>query len=311
MALRLTFVGNCQVASLRLAAQALLPEAEVTAYHANVPLPPEQIRAAVRDQDFVVTNIADEAPLGPLLGPEAIMALGVRTLYLPSFVFPALHRDIIGLRVDGKPLESPVGQFHSRIAVASFLSRLPVDHAVALFNAHVFKVLGYLDAVEPARVALLCHFKRHGFDLASHLREWEMRPTPFMHMGLHPSIFVLATLATLALEKLGLVEPGTVPPENVRDPLFGSVVLPVFPAIARQARTAPFVQFLRPGSRDLSDRSLSLSDFVNQSYAIYRGSDRPALRTPLIKETRRALRAALAAATYPAPRRSLASASPI
>lgn len=305
------FVGNCQVVGLRATAQALLPQAEITAFHVSARRTPREVRAAIRSVDHVVTMIGPASPHAKLLGAASLGALGPKTIYLPPFVFPALHSDIVSLDVGAEKLVGAVGSYHSLIALAAFRLGLPPQRALLLYNAHVFARLGYFERVDAAWAALIAGYAMHGYDLAPHLDRWRAASDPFMHAANHPAIVVLSTLATLALERLGLVARGTRMPDGVEDALARAVVQPVYPEIARRAGTVARVQFLRRPGTGGSDRAVPMPEFVRSCFEVYRDADERAFAHPRVVAAASAISELLSAATYAPPVRSLASAAAI
>lgn len=304
---RIAFIGNCQTPGLRQSAEALLPDAEILSVHVSARRTPAEVRETIRGVDHVVTLFGAQHALAPLLGVEAVRELGPNCIYLPPFVFPALHLDITTLTDGSEPVRGAVSGYHSLIALAAFRLGLSADRACSLYNAHVFAGLGYFRKLDAAWAGLIVRYAEHGYDLTPHLPRWQRTNSPIMHAANHPAIVVLSTLAALALERLGLVAPGTPPPEGVADGLTAAVVQPVYPEIAHRAGTFPRMEFLRRADPSQSSRSVPLSAFVHASYDIYCDLPDRVFHAPKVSAATNALAELLSAAAYTPPRRSVSA----
>lgn len=131
-----------------------------------------------------------------------------------------------------------------------------------------------------ARAAVMEAFAAHGHDLSSAFDDWE-RLGQFVYVPNHPRIEVLATLARLALEQLGL-EPVDADPAALTDHLRRGTVWPATSgphgAVAWQAEPIQ-VRWPTGGEPEM----LSLTDYVERSYALYPGAEDVLPRAPRIK----------------------------
>ncbi len=284
--MKIAFVGTCQTAGLAESAARLLPDATITGHS---PLSNKEhftIAEAIRDYDYVITQFQGSGPGLPLI-TSALEAVGSKALFMPPVVFTGFHPDMFYLLLDGKPIDSGMGPYHSQIAVAAYLLGLPPERAVQLYNAHVFAELGYFTAFDQAIETMVSTFREHGFRTRIILRRLLNQRRVFMHTINHPTIALLERLAALALEKLGLIEQGTRPVRDVHDLLGEGISGPVFAPIARRIGVDSAERHLRPiaWTNEGKPRELSIAAYVEESYAQYARYTPAQLRTAVVSPT--------------------------
>lgn len=293
--MKIAFVGTCQAIGLAAAAARILPDATVTGHS---PLSNEEhatIADTVRGYDFVITQFDGAGPGLPLVVP-ALTAAGSKAIFMPPTVFTGFHPDMSYLLVDGRPIDSGMGPYHSQIAVAAYLLGLEPNRAMQLYNAHVFAQLGHFEAFDQAIETMIATFRVHGFRTKGIIRRLLNQRRVFMHTINHPTIDLLERLAALALEQLGVVTAPVRPTTGLHDVLGEGIVNPVFGPIARRIGVDPAERHLRPigWTPPGETRDLSIAAYLDASYAVYETHDRAVLLTPRTEPIVRQLRALLA-----------------
>lgn len=281
---RIAIIGTCQAAGLAAATRAMLPDAEVAAWHVGVHPPDSEaeIAAKLRGFSLVISQIGDGRVNSPLT-PAALRAAGVTVLFQPAFVFTGFHPDITYITTPAGLFRGADSDYHSVIALAGFCLGLGVPRVCRLFNALICAELGYLDAYAAAQRELTASFARAGSDIAPLFAGWLAGGQPFMHTINHPHIRVLASLAQAALVQAGLVGPATAAPAGLADGLAQNFVWPVYPAIARQVGVAGAMTFLRRSQGAGGAREMPLETFVERSFALYRAAGEARLRIPVVE----------------------------
>jgi hypothetical protein len=211
MGKRIALLGNCQTEVLKDCLEALTG-AEITLYPfaaaetaANV----EQIADGLAGFDAVVSH-SNPSPALARLRPEALSP-SVRVLSIPSIMFTGYHPDFqTGL---GLWPRSPLGIFHSAVVLGCFLGDIPEHRVRAMFNSYTYARLGYFAEFGKAQAFLLRASGELGFDLSGCLSRWGAAGS-FMHSPNHPKVHVLADLARLIADKLGLPFDPTMPVED-------------------------------------------------------------------------------------------------
>jgi hypothetical protein len=280
----IAILGNCQARGIAQAIRLLAPASPVR----YVPMGTLKrdhgdMRGLARTLNAHDFAFSQSFPEGLLAGGDS-RALREQVPGLkpvPSIVFSAFHPDTVyaGASSDLAALKlapSPLGHYHSAIALMAHRLGLDVRRTVALFREDVFGRLGYLNHWGPAVRELSSASAQSGFDLDRELTRWARRGA-FMHVMNHPKAFVLGDIAKRLLRESGL-EPAAVEIEDyLGDELVQDVVWPVYPPVA--------AQFGLPGSYLFKTRAkgeafpvlYDLPGFIAASFALYDGAQGTAL----------------------------------
>jgi Polysaccharide biosynthesis enzyme WcbI len=272
--LRVAIVGWCQVASLTVAIEHFLPEAEVKAWHVGVhpPESEEQIAAQLPDYDLVISQIDDGEGTGAL-ALSRLRETIPKVVFLPLLVFRGFQPDCIYLHSPRRGmLKGYLGDMHSALVAVAYVLGLPEHRVPALFNSLTFAALGYFQAFAIAREHLLERFHKFGFDLSSRLDAWQSQYGAFMYLPLHPKLGVLQELAWIILRNSGLDGRNFDVPVPRADPLAYSAQWPTYPDLARRLNVPGAMTFVRPiyGLEPGAAREIALHQLVQHSYRIYR-----------------------------------------
>jgi hypothetical protein len=192
-----------------------------------------------------------------------------RVVAYPVVFFYGLHPDLVYVWLDGKPVQGPLGDYHSSLALYGFLHGMSVEQTVSLFNPAVYEALGFFGLYEESSEHYLGLGRADGFDMRPHLVRWARRGA-FMYSVNHPRAFVLEDLAT---ELLARVDPGArrepAPgevSELIPDMLASGPVFPVYPEIGLRLGIRGTYAF-KPAA---GHRVLTLAEFVAESHEAYR-----------------------------------------
>ncbi len=272
----IAILGNCQARGIAQAMRLLAPTSPVR-YLPIGTLKREHgdLQGLARTLNAHDIAFSQFFPKGLLAGGDSqslqASVPGLRSV--PSIVFSAFHPDMVyaGASSDLAALKlapSPLGQYHSAIALTAHRLGLDARRTAALYREDVFARLGYLDHWEPAVRELSAAAEQSGFNLDRELTRWARRGA-FMHVMNHPKAFVLGDIAKRLLREAGL-EPASVEIEDyLGDELVQDVVWPVYPPIA--------AQFGIPGSYLFKTRAkggvfpvlYDLPGFIAASFALY------------------------------------------
>ncbi|KQP24181.1 WcbI family polysaccharide biosynthesis putative acetyltransferase [Methylobacterium sp. Leaf100] len=234
-------LGNCQADGIARALSLLLPEARVSL----VPL------ATLRRDHATLTRLRDHlAPFDHVFSqffPEGFVTGGnvhalaqgdARLRLFPTILFPAFHPDMVHVGDVGALsathlVRSPMGPYHSAIALCAYLEGRTVAETVRLFRDDVYARLGYYDAWDHASTFLLGSARDLAFPLDAELARWSRRGC-FMHVLNHPKLFVLADIAHRLAREAGLAPLSVAAEDYLADDLVSDVVWPLYPEIARR-----------------------------------------------------------------------------
>lgn len=199
----------------------------------------------------------------------------------PTIVFPAFHPDMVyaGAVASLSALKlapSPMGQYHSAIALCAHRLGLSVDQTITLYREDVFLRLGYLDAWDDSVRDLLASAAQVEFSLDQELARWPRRGS-FMHVLNHPKAFVIGDIARRLLKEGGF-DPEPVEVEDyLGDELARDVVWPVYPPIAETYGLTGSYLFKMKPAEGTFPRLYDLRGFLAQSFSIYDGLTSEAL----------------------------------
>lgn len=268
-------IGNCQANGVAQSLRLLLPAAEVETIllaglgrrFATV----DRLARHLQGADLVFSHFF---PDGFVAGGN-VHALSERVPALrlfPTILFSGFHPDLVhvgdeaSLRLS-RLVPSPVGAYHSAIALQAFRRGLSLEAALRLFSATVFERLGYFDHWETSAAYLLRSANDVGFGLDREFATWSRGGT-FMHVINHPRLTVLADIARRLAREAGC-EPLDIAIEAYApDTLAAEPVWPVLPAIAERYGVAASTLFKGDGRRG-PPCLLDLPDFVAESFALY------------------------------------------
>ncbi|WP_232628995.1 WcbI family polysaccharide biosynthesis putative acetyltransferase [Methylobacterium sp. Leaf118] len=203
-----------------------------------------------------------------------------RLRYFPAILFAGFHPDLIhvgdeaSLRLS-RLVASPIGYYHSAIALQAFHSGLSVAATLPLYGETAFARLGYDRLWETSVAYLLRTAEDMGFGLERDFALW-CRGGAFMHTINHPRLAVLGDIARRLAREAGY-RPLDIPVEAyARDGLAAGPIWPVLPPVAERFGVPGSTLFKGDG-RGRPARLLDLPDFVAESFALYAWQEPEAL----------------------------------
>lgn len=195
----------------------------------------------------------------------------------PTILFPAYHPDMVYAGAVAqlsalKLARSPLGQYHSAIALCAHRLGLDVAQTVTLYREEVFSRVGYLSAWDTAVRDLLTSASQIGFRLDGEMVRWARRGS-FMHGINHPKSFVIGDLARRLLDESGLAPEPVAVEDYLGDELARDVVWPIYPDIAETyGLSGSYLFKARPRGRAFP-ALYDLTGFVGASFALYGQAD--------------------------------------
>lgn len=278
---RVAIIGGCQIVGLAAAAQRLLPDADVRAWHVGVHPndSDEELLALLSGFDVVISQLSDWDDHVPLRITR-LRERGLPVVHLPVVVFPGFHPDITYLRLPDALLLGPMSDYHSIIAATAFALGLPEARVPALFNRFIFSELGYFEVFEAAKQAMFANFDTEGFDVRPLFDLWMKQVGQFMYTINHPHILVLASLCHMALARAGRLDPAVALPDDIDDNLAAHFTWPTYPALAKAIGFTGSTTFLRGihGLPEGQPREWPLAEYIAAAYQLYSGLGGDALR---------------------------------
>jgi hypothetical protein len=282
---RILVIGNCQAPGIAQLLEHMIPGANVANLTLNAPSEAKkELAQRLSEFDLVFAQPHREEVAGPLAFRE-LQSHHARVVLYPRIIFGGFHPDFIDCS-GIKGAESAASNYHSLIVAAAYVNGVPVKEVEKLFNRFTFARLGYFKEYENGKRFVLSKAQELGYDLADDFVGWEATGI-FMHTPNHPSLQVLASVATKAAAMAGL-RLETESAEGVQDRLEGWVRLPVYRGIAKRLNVDPQPEFtlqMRSGVR-----TFHLPKYITQTYALYGSASDEFFQNPRIQRVAAALR---------------------
>ena len=271
---QIAFVGNCQANMLAAFCHAMQNEREVKGWE----MTPHFFRKLEKsrfDDDMwagvqcIWAHPNERWRTWLLKQPEHFQAR-VRTL--PTIDTLGFHPDCAYVSAQGKPVDSPIGAYHSALVLWGFLQGLSPQATRALFNAKVFRHLGFFDLHEAGVNHLVKKGRQFGLPMHRWLAAWQEEGV-WMHTINHPKPHVLADVALHCLAQMG-IEGVSDARDVVADELALSPCWPVYPEVAQALglRTQGSYAFKcahRSADQGRLVHYMGLDAFIQASYALY------------------------------------------
>lgn len=198
--------------------------------------------------------------------------VAARCRMVPGIAFPAFHPDAdYVLDAQGTPVMGRMGQYQSSIAFFGWTQGLSVDDTLALYNARVYRQLGFYDHWKPSLDHLLQVGDLCALPLADLVARWNRRGT-WMYSMNHPCLHVLADLARALMAREGIA---TFPDAElyVTDDLAMGPVWPMYPELAQSLQLeGGSYEFKLPREGDGPEQTLNfidLREFVASSFEAF------------------------------------------
>lgn len=287
---RIAVVGNCQSYGVAYGMKLLEPEATVDRFSmirrslASL----EVLARTLETYDYVFSHDFVAGHMRSGGGSEELARLLPRTKLFPAISFAAFHPDLVLIHDPSRMhgfIGSPLGPYHSALALFAYRKGLSLDMANALFNENVFEATGYLDMWSAAAHELIETTKaKYDLDLSAELMSWSRRGV-FMYSTLHPMGFVLFDVAKKLLETAGRKPRAMNFPYYDIHELARSEIFPVYPPIANRYGTRGEYLFKRENqhmSQGVGE-FLTLPRFLAASYGIYSRHEAGKLHNPRVE----------------------------
>ena len=273
-------ISNCQARAL---ANALSIMSKDTTFH---PFGLHEIRGSDRDEkiELMLTAARDEydfvlvVPLSDKFGRIAHDQIkqsltNKPIIFISNIYFSGLHPDLTYVGAMGARITSPLGQYHSRLALWSYLHEKSAEDAVSYYKSEIYSLLGYYDEWNLSLAEAKKRDQLVDVKVADLISDFARTATSFYSMN-HPSPAVIAPFAqriTQYLDEKRLARSSGIgaDPFLVGAPFFPGPIFPIFPEIALQhglPKSTGSYAFKPPGH---AVNPLSLHDFVVESHRNY------------------------------------------
>jgi hypothetical protein len=230
----------------------------------------EAVLEHLRRFDHVLTFSFEDEFLPGVTSASIAGQLPQAMLY-PTVTFGAFHPDVVYMnKADGSGdfLPSPLGPFHSALALYGYRKGYEPRATIALFRADIYERLGYLSTWNIAIEELARRPEGKDFELPRMALKW-LRQGCFMHNPLHPKVAPVSDIARAAMERLGITPQHASAGPYLPDDLLASHVWPVYPEIGAYYGLPGSYTFKRETGVARWPEFMTLEEFVLASYECY------------------------------------------
>lgn len=267
--MKIVVIGNCHAVGM-VSCLGLMASNEILIENRKV----EDTFDDLTEGDVVLLQTPFKSHLTQFEGSPA------KVIIWPMIIFGGFHPDIVILP---SRLFSPIGNWQSSIALAAWKLGLSVEETISLFRPDVFDSLGFFNKYERDRKALATILNETDFPGNKLVDDWCRRGC-FMYGVNHPKLHVIADLAHVVMNKLGITPRIQNPAVLLHDPLQYSSVWPVYPAIVERLglQECEMVFKATPPSIGRRPSIFNLEGFVKETFNILDRSSPEALGMPFL-----------------------------
>lgn len=206
---------------------------------------------------------------------------GGKLLTMTNIFFSGLHPDITYVGLQAARLSSPIGDYHSKIIIESFIAGRKPSECIKLFNEKEFEARGYFDEYGRSGAILLTKDESLDVKFAAKFLKL-LKNEPALFTVNHPTGLVFEAYRALIAEQFGLTQYPAFPPHYFQNPLANSAWWPVFPCLAERHGLSYRTPILFRQPEQIGGRFFTLEEFVNRSYAIYEGVKEQLIASPQV-----------------------------
>lgn len=186
---------------------------------------------------------------------------------MTNIYFLGLHPDISYYGAFNMRVPSPMGDYHSKIALTCFLKGYSADECLKRFSASSYERMGYFSIYQSSMRELENRDESNGIKFAQDFGFITRNQLSLLAVN-HPTSIVFAEFAGKILTTL-TGKTSRVDPNMFINQLSGSAIWPVYPEIA-EANHLPYrTEMLFYGHSAGEGRSWTLEEFVRESYDLY------------------------------------------
>lgn len=192
-----------------------------------------------------------------------------RFLGLTNIFFTGLHPDLSYFGSFGMRVLSPLGDYHSKLALTAFAKQMSLEQCLELYNKNVYETMGYFQAFENSKNELLLRDHKNEIKFAERFFEMTQNQLTLYAVN-HPTKDVVRELGHSILDFLNVDQTESLDCYGFfYDSLITSTIWPVYQEVQEKQNlsyhTSPlFYPHVHSGLK-----ALTLEEFVKLSYDEY------------------------------------------
>lgn len=199
-----------------------------------------------------------------------------------NIFFDGLHPDCTYLSGSVGRIQSPIGDYHSKIAIRCFFNNASIDECISSYGATSYERLRYFDQFQLSMTELIKRDSPLDIKLGGDLLNCIIDHPSFYTFN-HPT----SAIFSVAIQKIAL-SVGLVYPSHLhgyeQNFLSNNTWFPIYPQIAARHDLNYSGSYLFRAPTFLGGRFLDLNEFVSRSYEIYNKERLQLLESKQLKE---------------------------
>ena len=272
--MKIAIIANCQTQAISNYMRIISGCSEIVNVPAHL-LGTEQYNKALTNLKEIVNDenaVIFTFNLGERFGEISTLKLKAvakaKVFTITNIFFSGFHPDITYLGSMGKRILSPLGDYHSKIVLNSFISGFSVEETIALFNEKTYKDLGFFEEFNKSKCELLARDKSSDIQFGEEFLQLVLSK-PSLYTMNHPTPEVLYKFTCRLCEYAGIAY-SEFPSAFFTNYLSTAAWWPVYKEIAEyhEANIVLPMVFKQPDSR--GGNVLSLTQFIERSFTRYK-----------------------------------------
>jgi hypothetical protein len=183
-----------------------------------------------------------------------------------NIYFGGLHPDLSYYGNFKRRIESPLGDYHSKIALICFLKKMTIAECINMYRGKVYEKLGYFNVYEESMNELERRDENNSVRFASKFRDMTKNTLTMLSVN-HPTNIVLASLATAIVQGVSSSR-DEMHPDFFSNGLSSSVIFPVYPEVSEQHHLHYRTPMLFYPHSSVGG-NMTLVEFVESSFKMY------------------------------------------
>lgn len=229
-------------------------------------LPAKKFYEFTQGGDCVILTFQNAATFGSF-SSENLKATYDKVFTITNIYFTGIHPDITYVGDRGGRLQSPVGDYHSRLVLHSYLTGRSVRQCLERFTGQEYRNVGFFEEYDKSAMELMKRDLFNSIPFAKRFLEI-IKEQPSLYTINHPTGYVFQEFTQLIIEKLSIKHP-KFPYAMLPNYLANSVWWPIYPEIADMHGLKYSTPMLFKQPDNIGGRHLSLIDFIASSYNRY------------------------------------------
>jgi len=228
--------------------------------------PHEEFLRIADDGSYIILTFANSEIFGDF-STNCLKNRFGNVFNITNIYFSGLHPDITYVGDRGGRLQSPIGDYHSKIVLHSYLTDRSAQQCRERFCGTEYSTIGYFDDYPKSADELLARDERNEIAFGRFFLD-VVKKHPSLYTVNHPTGYVFQEYTCFIARRLGL-KCVRFPIPMLPNYLANSAWWPIYPEIAEEHRLeyrTPMV-FKQPDV--LGGRMIGLDEFVNRSYENY------------------------------------------